>query len=108
MDESKGSSNLWVPSSSCSFFNLACRLHRKYNPDLSSTYKASEAVHVQPAPHLPASGAQGCRSMFISWGLLVQHTFKACAGPREPMLWSERTNALVREEYVGALLWTHT
>lgn len=32
-----GSSNLWVPSSSCS--SLACYLHEKYDHDESSTYK---------------------------------------------------------------------
>ncbi|KAG2452196.1 hypothetical protein HYH02_003227 [Chlamydomonas schloesseri] len=36
-----GSSNLWVPSSKCALFNIACRLHRKYNAAKSKTYKAN-------------------------------------------------------------------
>jgi hypothetical protein len=34
-----GSSNLWVPSSTCT--TLACRLHNQYNSSASSTYKAN-------------------------------------------------------------------
>lgn len=36
-----GSSNLWVPSSKCPFWEVACRLHNRYNSDESSTYKAN-------------------------------------------------------------------
>ena len=34
-----GSSNLWVPSSQCSYFSLACLLLNKYKASASRTYK---------------------------------------------------------------------
>ncbi|XP_033119996.1 cathepsin D-like [Anneissia japonica] len=34
-----GSSNLWIPSSKCPIYDVACLLHRRYDGSKSSTYK---------------------------------------------------------------------
>ena len=39
-----GSSNLWVPSSKCGYFDLPCLLHNKYYATKSQTYE------VKPVP----------------------------------------------------------
>ncbi|KAM4016368.1 cathepsin D-like [Anomaloglossus baeobatrachus] len=39
-----GSSNLWVPSVRCSFFDIACWFHKRYNSGASSTYKRNDTT----------------------------------------------------------------
>ncbi|XP_037818031.1 lysosomal aspartic protease-like [Lucilia sericata] len=43
-----GSSNLWVPSSRCWIWDVACKKHNQYNHDKSSTYvKNGETISIQ-------------------------------------------------------------
>ena len=34
-----GSSNLWIPSKKCPFYDIACMLHHRYDSGSSSTYQ---------------------------------------------------------------------
>lgn len=37
-------SNIWIPSKKCSFFNIPCQLHHKYNSKKSTTYVQNGTV----------------------------------------------------------------
>ncbi len=50
-----GSSNLWVPSSKCSYLSIACYLHSKYYAEHSHTYKASIRTGARERERVAAS-----------------------------------------------------
>ncbi|CAJ0574988.1 unnamed protein product, partial [Mesorhabditis spiculigera] len=57
-----GSSNLWVPSRKCPFYDIACMLHHRYDSGASSTYKTlsaspGSAPRTSPSPKPPLNPA---------------------------------------------------
>ena len=64
-----GSSNLWVPSSKCSYLSVACYLHSKYYAERSHTYKASQGGRRRREEELAAGSSSGSRLQeATSWG----------------------------------------
>lgn len=59
-----GSSNLWVPSSTCSWKDIACKLHKKYDHSVSSTYVANDTAFAIPY------GSGNCAG-FLSYDTLM-------------------------------------
>ena len=57
-----GSSNLWVPSSKCSIFQIACDLHKKYNAGQSSTYQVRWSASSRL---VPSNGAMQTRTVLL-------------------------------------------
>ena len=76
-----GSSNLWVPSSKCGYFDLPCLLHNKYYATKSQTYK------VEPLPTLLTihAGYLVCHAWHAEWCPVMRTSFIHCyAGAGQP------------------------
>jgi cathepsin D len=79
-----GSSNLWVPSSTCSLLDLACRLHHRYYSDKSSTY-------IKNGTHFAIQYGKGSMEGFVSgddltWGGMVVKKQLFAQATKEPGL----------------------